>query len=334
MSFKIIILTVLKKGEPPKLRENMKFIEDFKEDDRILGHYFCCQKHSLKTKTGKTYYSLKLQDKTGTIDGKVWELNNDIQSFDEKDYIKIDGVVLLYQNSLQLKISKIRKSSEEEYDEKDYIPTTDKNVDTLSQDLEKLIASVNPPIKTLLEDILLKDDFVAKHFKTHSAAKTLHHSYMGGLFEHVVSVGQLCDFLSSRYKHVNRDVLICAALLHDIGKVYELSPFPGNDYTDEGELIGHIVIGVEMVSRAAAKIGIPKEELNLIKHCIISHHGELEFGSPQKPKTIEAMILHAADTTDSKIKMFEEALDKSKNTTWIGYHQGLQRNMRRSAAKN
>ncbi|MCL1995501.1 MAG: HD domain-containing protein [Defluviitaleaceae bacterium] len=311
----------------------MKYIEDFKEDDLIIGHYLCKQRQSLKARNGKTYLSLFLQDKTGIINAKVWELNNDIQNFVEKDVIKIEGVVLIYQNTPQLRITKIRKSKEGEYDTGDFIPTTDKDVDSLYNEILGFISSVsNVHIKTLLENIFVKNVYINENIKTHSAAKSLHHGYMGGLIEHIVSVTDICNYLSGKYKFVNRDILIAAALVHDIGKIYELSPFPDNDYTDQGELLGHIVIGVELINSEAAKIeGFPQETLNLIKHCIVSHHGELEFGSPQPPKTTEAMLLHSADSTDSKIKMYEEALEKADSkVTWVGYHKLLARNIRKS----
>ncbi|MCL1935903.1 MAG: HD domain-containing protein [Defluviitaleaceae bacterium] len=310
----------------------MKYIQDFKENDNIIGHYFCKQKQNMKTKGGKAYLSLKLQDKTGVIDAKVWELNNDIQNFEEKDTIKIDGVVNIFQNSPQLRVTKIRKSKEGEYNQKDYIPVTDKDVDILYENLLSLINSVeNIFVKTLLENFFIKNEYIAKNIKTHSAAKSMHHGYMGGLIEHLVSVTNICDFLSNNYKFVNRDILIAGALLHDIGKVYELNPFPDNDYTDIGEIMGHIVIGIELLTNEASKIdNFPKEYLNHIKHLIISHHGELEFGSPQKPKTIEAIILHCADNTDSKIKMYEEALEKADpKVTYTNYHSYLKMHIRK-----
>jgi 3'-5' exoribonuclease len=310
----------------------MKYIEDFKEDEKIIGHYFCKKRQSLKTKSGKTYLSLTLQDKTGTIEAKVWDLNNDIHSFEEKDVIKVEGLVLIYQGTPQLKVSKIRKSQEGEFSQESLIPSTNKDVNNLYNNITSFIESIsNPQLKNLLENIFVKNEHVKNNIKTHSAAKTFHHGYMGGLIEHLVSVTSICDFLSTQYKFINRDVLIVSALLHDVGKLYELSPFPDNDYTDEGELLGHIVIGVEIITEEAAKIpNFPKEILNMVKHCIVSHHGELEFGSPQRPKTIEAMVLHSADISDSKIKMFEEALEKADSKgTWAGYNRLLERNIRK-----
>ncbi len=311
----------------------MKYIEDFKEDDHIVDHYYCKQKQSLKSSKGKTYFSLKLQDKTGVVDAKVWELNNDIQSFDEGDYIKVDGIVLIYQNDKQLKVTKIRKSKEGEYEPTNYIPHTAKDIDTLYAEIVGFINSVsNSYIKQMLENLLVKDEAIIKAFKSRSAAKNMHHSYMGGLIEHTVSVVTLCDFMSTHYKHANRDILIATAIMHDIGKIYELSDFPDNNYTDEGQLIGHIITGAEMITSEAAKIpGFPVQLKNLMKHCILAHHGELEYGSPKVPKTIEAFILHCADNLDAKVKMFEEMLDDSNvQGAWVGYNKMLTRNVRKS----
>jgi len=311
----------------------MRYIEEFREDERVVGHYLCKQRNSLKSKAGKTYLSLKLQDKTGFIDAKVWELNNDIQSFAENDYIKVDGVVVAYQNDLQLKVIKIRKSQEGEYDPQDYVPRTDKDVELLYSELLDYIKSVKDKfIKRLLESIFLEEPVVSNYFKTHSAAKQMHHSYMGGLLEHTIAVAKICEFLSGSYEYVNRDMLIAGALLHDVGKVMELSPFPVNDYTDEGELLGHIVMGTELIGKHAAKIeGFPPALEHLLKHMIISHHGVYEYGSPKLPKTVEAFLLHMADDTDAKIKMFEDAVVKDDTSgQWVGYHKMFARNLRKS----
>jgi len=311
----------------------MRYIEDLKEDEHLVEHYYCKQKQSLKTKAGKTFYSLKLQDKTGIIDAKIWELGNDIKNFEEGDFIKIDAFVSSYQNELQLKISKLRKSTDGEYDPLNYVPSTDKDVDSAYSEILDYIKSMkNTHIRELTENILIKNKRIADAIKTHSAAKTMHHSYMGGLIEHTLSVAQICDFLAPRYKFVNRDMLVSIAILHDLGKIYELSSFPENDYTDEGELIGHIIVGTELIEQAASDIeGFPDELKMLMKHCILAHHGEYEYGSPKLPKTIEAYILHLADNMDAKIKMFEEALEKdSSKGNWLGWQRILERNIRKS----
>ncbi|MCL2527643.1 MAG: OB-fold nucleic acid binding domain-containing protein, partial [Defluviitaleaceae bacterium] len=215
----------------------MRYIEDLRENEHIIEHYLCKQKQNLKTRSGKTYLSLRLMDKTGTIDAKVWEMNNDIQSFEEGDMVKIDGNIVTFQNELQLKVNKLRRSREGEYTAGNYIPMTDKDIDVLYGQVQDIIKSISHPhIRQLLENILVNDKEQAEAFKTRSAAKQMHHAYMGGLLEHTLSVAQICDFMSSRYKHLNRDLLMASALLHDIGKIYELSEMPINDYTDDGQM--------------------------------------------------------------------------------------------------
>ncbi len=311
----------------------MRYINELSEGENIIEHYLCKKKNTLKSRAGKSYLSLVLQDKTGTVDAKVWELNNNIQSFDENDFIKIDASVLTYQNELQLNVKKIRRSHEGEYDPMDYIPSTDKDVNELYKKLLEIVKSIEDPyLRQLGENVFINNKEISEKFKQHSAAKAMHHNYMGGLLEHTLNVAEICDFMAPRYKHVNRDLTVLAGLLHDIGKIKELSDFPINDYTDEGQLIGHIVIGAELITEEAAKIeNFPQELKNLLKHCILAHHGEYEFGSPKRPKTMEAFILHAADDTDAKLKMFQDAID-SDNTAgnWAGYQKMLSRNIRNS----
>jgi len=229
-------------------------------------------------------------------------------------------------------VTKIRKSCEGEYEPTDYIPCTDKDIGSLwAQILDYVRQISNPYIKRLLENILVKDENVGGRFKESSAARNMHHSYMGGLAEHTLNVTQLCDYIGGRYKFVNRDILIASAILHDIGKIYELSPFPENEYTDDGQLLGHIVIGAEMIAREADKIdGFPHQLKTALMHCVLAHHGEYEFGSPKLPKLIEAMILHSADNMDAKLKMIEEALESNTQGAWTQYQKMFDRNFRKS----
>ena len=311
----------------------MHYIEDLKENEHIVEHYLCKQKQSLKTRSGKTYLSLRLMDKTGTIDAKVWEMHNDIQNFEEGDMVKIDGSIVTFQNELQLKINKLRKSREGEYIAGNYIPMTDKDIDSLYAEVQDIIKSItHPQIRQLLEAILVDDKARAEAYKSRSAAKYMHHAYMGGLLEHTLAVANICDYMGGRYKHINRDILMAGALLHDVGKIYELSEMPINDYTDDGQMLGHIVMGCEMVSHAVAKIpDFPHELASMIKHLIISHHGEYEYGSPKLPCTAEAILLHYADNMDAKLKTFEEAFDNDKTPgPWTGYNKALNRYLRRS----
>jgi len=311
----------------------MKYIKDIKEDDFLTSHFLCKQKQSLKSKNGKTYLSLKLQDKTGVIDAKVWDLNNDVQNFEENDFIRIEGVVLLYQNELQVKVNKIRKSMEGEYEPSDFIPRTEKDIAAMTGQLNGYVESVkNPYIKELLTNIFIKNKQTARAFAAHSAAKSLHHGYMGGLLEHSLTVAEICMFLCGVYKNVDRDILLAGALLHDIGKIYELSPFPDNSYTDAGQLLGHVYLGAELVAQEALMINnFPETLETLIKHCVVSHHGEYEYGSPKRPKIIEAFIIFCADSTDAKIKSFETAINAEyAQANWAGYNKTFDRFIRKT----
>ena len=311
----------------------MKYIKDFKEEDKIIDYYFCKEKQTNKSKNEKKYLSLKLQDKTGIIDAKIWDINKDIQNFDQGDYIKIEGTVVLYQDNLQLRVNRIRKGFQGEYNLDDYIRKTEKNISSLIMEVQDYINSMdNIFIKTLMNNIFIENEEINTKFKVHSAAKTMHHAYMGGLIEHTLSVMQVCDLLSKHYDNVNRDLLLAIAMLHDLGKVYELSEFPTNDYTEDGQLLGHILICTEIINAEADKIeNFPHQLKTLLKHGVISHHGEYEYGSPKKPKIVEAYIVHMVDTMDSKINMFSEFLGKnSSKGNWAGYNRVLTRNIRNS----
>ena len=310
----------------------MKYINELREGENIIEHYLCKSRQTMKSRNGKNYLSLKLQDKTGMVDAKVWDLNNDIQSFQENDFIKVDAFVTTFNNELQLNVKRICRSREGEYDPADFVPSTDKNIDEMYDQLMGYIKTMkNPYLKKLLEEIFLRHPVISKEFKYHSAAKAMHHSFRGGLVEHTLSVTQLCDFLAPRYNYVNRDILVASAMLHDVGKVLELSDFPTNDYTDDGQLLGHLILGSELIRDAAAKIdGFPKRLESLMKHCMLSHHGEYEYGSPKLPSTPEAFLLHCADNLDAKTKMIEEALAAdSTQGHWAGYNRMLQRNLSR-----
>lgn len=314
----------------------MRYINELREGEIVGDIYLCKMKQVAKTKAGKSYYSLLLQDKTGSIDAKIWELSNGIEHFDAMDYIKVEGQVTSFQGNLQLNVRRVRKVKEGEYYPEDYIPCTDKNVDIMYKEVLVLINKVSD---IYLRQLLIKifgDKTFEKKFKTHSAAKRVHHGFMGGLLEHTLSVAKLCEFYCTQYPILNRDLLITAALCHDIGKMEELSSFPENDYTDEGQLIGHIIIGTMILEEKIREIPkFPKKLANELKHCILAHHGELEFGSPKKPALIEALALTFADNTDAKIQTFKEALaEKKDGEEWLGYNRLFESNIRETSKPN
>lgn len=312
----------------------MIFIDGLCEGETIRNVYLCKGKRSAETRNGKPYDNLILQDKTGTLDGKVWDPNSQgIADYDEKDFIEVFGDVINYNGNLQLNIRQIRKAEEGEYNPADYMPTTEKSVDGMYEELTAYIRQIsNKYLRQVLEFYYIKDEAFIKKFKAHSAAKTVHHGFSGGLLEHTLSVTRMCDYFATSYSILNRDLLLSSAILHDIGKVKELSDFPDNDYTDEGQLIGHIVIGVEMINDAIRSIpGFPEKLAHELKHCIVAHHGELEYGSPKKPALAEAVALNMADSTDAKLQTLTELFKGKTGTDWLGYNRLFESNLRRAS---
>lgn len=308
----------------------MKFIKDYKEGDRVFDIYLCKHKQSAVTKNGKAYDNVILQDKTGTVDAKVWDPNSaGIEDFDTLDYIEVYGDVTSFQGALQVNVKRVRKCREGEFDPANYLPVSPFPIDDMMQELLGLIDSVqNSYLKKLLQMFFVEDGEFVKAFKQSSAAKTVHHGFVGGLLQHTLGVTRLCDYYCTQYPVLKRDLLLTAAICHDIGKTKELSLFPENDYTDDGQFLGHIVIGSEMVGEKIRQIpGFPKVLENELKHCILSHHGELEFGSPKKPAIIEAVALTFADNTDAKMETFTELLENSKETGWLGFNRLFESNV-------
>lgn len=314
----------------------MKYIEALREGERIQEIYLCKQKNVAMTKTGKEYENVILQDKTGSLDAKIWDPRSmGIDDFDALDYVEVSGDVTVFNGQTQLSIKRARKAKEGEYDPSDYLPVSDKNLDDMFNELLGFISKVeNTYYKQLLSKLFIENQEFAKAFKNHSAAKSVHHGFIGGLLEHTVSVTRLCEFYTKQYPMLNKDLLITAAICHDIGKVYELSDFPSNEYTDAGQLLGHIVMGSEMLSKIIATIpDFPTKQANELKHCILAHHGELEYGSPKKPALIEAVALNFADNTDAKMETVMEIFKSNTTATsdqWLGYNRFLESNIRRT----
>lgn len=316
----------------------MKYIESLREGERINEIYLCKTKQSALTKAGKPYENVILQDKTGILDAKIWDPGSvGIDDFDSLDYVAVMGDITSFQGNLQLSIKRVRKVQEGEYDPKDYLPVSEKNIDEMYEELCGIIRSVNNPYyKKLLSSFFLEDKEFEKRFKFHSAAKTVHHGFVGGLLEHTLSVTKHCDYFAAYYPMLNRDLIVTAAIFHDIGKLEELSVFPENDYTDEGQLLGHIMIGAEMVGERIRTIeGFPARMANELKHCILAHHGELEYGSPKKPALAEALALSFADNVDAKMETIREIFTNvpENNVEWQGFNRLLDSNIRRSSLK-
>lgn len=314
----------------------MRFLGDLREGDMVSETYLCKTKNVQKTKMGKTYYSLLLQDKTGTVDAKVWELSNAIEHFEQMDYIHVEGQVTSFQGALQMNIRRIRVAQEGEYEPSDYMPTSKYNIEEMYKELMGLLNTVQEPhLKRLVTGYFVDNKDFIKAFKKHSAAKSVHHGFIGGLLEHTLGVVRFCNYMAGAYPILNRDLLLTAAAFHDIGKLWEISDFPENDYTDDGQLLGHIFLGAELIGTAVRAIpGFPKKLASELRHCILAHHGELEYGSPKKPALAEALALNFADNADAKMQTLLEVFESGENQNnndWLGYNRLFESNIRRTS---
>lgn len=317
-----------------RLGRRMRYLGELRDGEMFKDTYLCKQLQILKTKAGKSYYSMLIQDKTGIKDAKVWELGPGIEHFDAMDYIHIEGQVTSFQGSLQLNVKRVRKCQEGEYDPADYMPSTDKNVDEMYKELLQYVDKIKEPhVKKLAQSYFVEDREFALKFKRHSAAKSVHHGFMGGLLEHTLGVVRLCDYLADNYPIIQRDLLLVSAMFHDLGKLEEISSFPENDYTDEGNLLGHIFIGTAKLNERMKTIpGFPKKMANEIMHCILAHHGELEYGSPKKPALMEALALSMADNLDAKLQTMKELLTSEEDKSdWLGFQRLFESNVRKSS---
>jgi len=286
----------------------------FDEGTVFNGFFLVLGKQQRTTKNNKPYLSLTLGDKTGQLEGRVWELSDPriAKDFDKGDIVKARGSASRFDDRLQMKIDQLRKAAPAEVDKSDLLPATTYDVATLWSQLEASAESLaNPDLKRLLAAILA-DPALAQAYREAPAARQLHHAWLGGLLEHVVSLLTLADKVAAHYPFLDRDLLITGVILHDIGKIRELSWDIGFDYTVEGVLLGHIQMGVDLTEKAIAALGdFPDRLRTLVLHMILSHHGKLEFGSPKLPMIPEALVLNFIDDLDAKMQAVMIEFDKS-----------------------
>jgi len=293
------------------------YIDDlmgFDEGKLFDSFFLVLAKQQRTTRQNKPYLSLTLGDKKGQIEGRVWELGDPriAKDFDRGDMVKVRGSVSRFDDRAQLKVDQLRKALDSEADKKDMLPATSRDVGELWRMLEASIASVtNPDLKRLL-NALLTDAPIAQAFREAPAARQLHHAWLGGLLEHVISLLGLADRVAAHYPMLDRDLLVTGVILHDIGKIRELSWNTGFDYTVEGVLLGHIQMGVDMAEKTIAGLpGFPDRLRTLVLHMILSHHGKLEFGSPKLPMIPEALVLNFLDDLDAKMQAVASEFEKS-----------------------
>lgn len=295
------------------------FVKDLKPGNGVT-EFFVLRKKEIKEYDGQRFLKLELGDRTGRIEGVVWDnlehIHNQAQT---GEIVKIKGLVTTYKETLQVKVEKLRKAKKKEIDLSDFLPASGRDLDSLYKEFEKIVSTIqNQYLRRLLE-LLMEDSSLMEGLKKTPGGKLWHHAYVGGLLAHTLKVVQICEMAASMYELVNRDLLITGALVHDIGKISAYSAKGFFDYTDEGRLVGHIVSGDEMIDKKIEAIDdFPLSLALQLKHLILSHQGQLEFASPVLPQTVEAIILHYADEMDAKVDAFSHIIktQRSKGKRW------------------
>lgn len=306
-----------------------QFVKDLKDKDQIKSVFLASDKVLLTDRNGKRYLSLNLGDTTGAINARLWEKADEVEVlFNSGDFIWVKGHVQVYQNRRQIVLHDLRKANLDEYKVDDFIKGPSRKVDDLWADILKFISSVeNPAIQQLLVQTI-NDRDVSEKLKLAPAAKSIHHAYMGGLLEHIVSICQVMDLIAQHYTWLQRDYLIFGAIYHDIGKIEELENKGGIQYSNRGRLVGHMGIALEYIDRYSKEIpGLSEELKDLLKHIVLSHHGKLEYGSPKTPVFPEAIVVNIIDDLDSKLNTLHHFMinEIEGEESWTRYHQGFDR---------
>jgi 3'-5' exoribonuclease len=305
------------------------YIKDIKPGEKIKDSFLVTEKNMAFSQKGAPYLNIRLKDKTGEVDGKIWE--NAVEwdkQFNKGDIIQANGGAVSFKSTVQLSITGLRKVDEADIDLAEYLPVAKGDIDVMFADLMAFVEQIETPCLRVLLHLFFNDEKIAALFKKAPAAKGFHHVYIGGLLEHTLSVIRLLDQMTNHYQGINRDILITGGILHDIGKIYEYSYDSIFDYSDQGRLIGHIVIGIEMLDAKIAALGDFPERLAMeLRHLILSHHGTQEFGSPKRPKTLEALIVHFIDDLDAKVNAFQEFIEESRDddSAWTPFHKLFER---------
>jgi 3'-5' exoribonuclease len=299
------------------------------ENQVITSSFLVSSKQIKPKKSGDIYLALTLCDRTGQIEAKMWDNVADaVDVFEQDDFVKVRGLINKYSNRFQLTIHKVRCMEEAEIDYSDYLPKTNKDIDELWRTVAGYVGSFqNVYLRSLLE-AFMGDPQIAEAYRQAPAAKSLHHAFIGGLLEHVVSLMKLCETVAPLYPQINRDLLLTGAFLHDIGKIYELNYQRSFSYTTKGQLLGHMIIELEMLHEKISLVpSFPPELKTLVEHLIISHHGKYEFGSPKLPMFPEALLLHYLDDLDSKMESMRAHFERESDAEWTSYNGSLGRTL-------
>ena len=311
------------------------YLSDLKPNQVFTTTLLVHGKDVRQKKSGEPYLSLLLGDRTGEIDAKMWDNVAEVMdTFERDDFVKVKGLMQIFQNRLQMTVHKMMRVLDADVNFADFFPASTRDPLEMFAELRALVAGMrNPHLRALLE-AFLNDEPLMRMYRTAPAAKHVHHAYLGGLIEHVLSICRLCHLTASHYGNVDYDLLLAGAVLHDIGKVAELTYERSFGYSSEGQLLGHIIIGLRMVHEKVRQVpDFPPKLLMLVEHLIVSHHGELEFGSPKVPLFPEALLLHHLDNLDSKMECMRALAEKDRHIEgcWTGYSTSLERSVLKKA---
>jgi 3'-5' exoribonuclease len=306
------------------------------EPNQIVSTFFLVQNKEIRQKkSGEPYLSLSLCDRTGELDAKMWDNVVEVmETFERDDFVKVKGLIQIFHNRPQMTIHKMRRVGDHEVEFADYFPASERNPDEMLAELRGIVAGMkNAHLRGLL-NAMLDDPEIARRYKIAPAAKQIHHAYLGGLIEHVLSLCGMAALAASHYRAVDLDLLLTGVVLHDMGKIYELSYERGFSYSTEGQLLGHIIIAMRMVAEKLAAIpDFPPRLRTLVEHMILSHHGQLEFGSPKLPQFPEAMLLHYLDDLDAKMECMRQMVDRDRQVEGLftGYSPAMERSILKKA---
>lgn len=303
------------------------FVADIRENQPVDSLFLVTAKNHGVTKGGNGYLTLRLLDRSGEIEGRVWERAEDLgRGFDKNDFVRVRGHATLYQGKIQLRVQDIAKVEEGEIDAGDFLPKSQYDAEAMAEELKAILRGMKNPHLLALAEAFFADEALMELFKRAPAGKSIHHAYLGGLLEHTLSLLKLMLKVVENYRGIDVDLLLMGGFLHDIGKIYEFSFERAVEYTDQGQLLGHLVMEVEIVGEKIRSLpDFPEELALLIKHMLVSHHGSLEFGSPRMPQTVEAVILHYLDDLDGKIQSIQNLMEKEQGSKWTSFHRGYGR---------
>jgi 3'-5' exoribonuclease len=312
------------------------YAADIHDNQLVDSLFLVAGKNHGVTKTGNGYLVLKLLDRSGEIEGRVWERADDLaRGFDKNDFVRVRGQATLYQGKMQIRVQDVMRVDESNVAAEDFLPKSAFDPDAMLVELQTILRGMKNDHLLALAESCFADQPLMSLLKQAPGAKTIHHPYLSGLLEHTLSLLKLILKVVENYRGIDIDLLLMGGFLHDIGKIYEFSFDRAVEYTDDGQLLGHLVMEVELVNAKIETIpGFPKELAMLLKHMLVSHHGAYEFGSPKLPQTLEAVILHSLDDLDGKIQAIQSMPEKESGSKWTAFHRAYGRSFYRGSGGN